>query len=260
MHKLDSTIEPPNQSCSVKNEGRITRSAVGFVLSLAASLALLAVLQANAQDSKAPYPTMAPLDQYLMADRSAEISLARSAAPEDISRNATVLVLGRNGYETAVEGTNRFVCLVERGWMSPFDSPDFWNPKLRGPICYNPPAARCILPYTINRTKLVLAGMSKAHMKDSITSQVAKGELPIPEPGAMSYMLSKSGYLSDSVGNWHPHLMFHVPKTDAATWGANVACSPVVQNDEFVDVPEPEVILMVPVGRWSDGTSARGEK
>ena len=252
--------EPPLHTFAVANGRRVSRGAVRFVLSLSASLALAAIIQTRAQDAKTPYPAMAPLDQYLMGDRNAEISLARSAAPEDISRNATVLILGKNGYETAVEGTNRFVCLVERGWMSPFDSPDFWNPKLRGPICYNPPAARCILPYTINRTKLVLAGMPKAQMKENIKGQVAKGELPLPEPGAMSYMLSKNGYLSDSVGNWHPHLMFHVPKTDAASWGANVACSPVVQNDEFVDVPEPEVILMVPVSRWSDGTNARGEK
>jgi hypothetical protein len=203
---------------------------------------------------------MAPIDQYLMADRDAEISLARSAAPEEISRNATVLVLGKSGYETAVEGTNHFVCVVERSWMSPFDSPEFWNPRMRGPICYNPPAARSILPYTINRTKLVLAGLSKQMMEENIKTEVAKGELPVPETGAMSYMMAKGGYLGDSVGHWHPHLMFHVPKTDNASWGANVDCSPVVQNDEFRDVPEPETIFMVPVGRWSDGSTARSEK
>jgi hypothetical protein len=224
------------------------------------AFALAGILPAMGQGSAAPYPSMAPIDQYLVADRSAEISLARSAAPEEISRNATVLVLGKNGYETAIEGTNRFVCLVERSWMSPFDSPEFWNPKLRGPICYNPAAVGCILPYTINRTRLVLAGLSREKMEESIKSEVAKGELPVPTSGAMSYMMSKNGYLSDSAGPWHPHLMFHVPKTDDASWGANVACSPVVQNDDYRDVPEPETIFMVPVGRWSDGTNARSEK
>ena len=244
------------------NEGSIAQRAVKFVLLRPANLALalVAALPAQAQDAKTSYPAMAPLDQYLMADRSAEISLARSAAPEEISRNATVLVLGKNGYETAIEGTNRFVCLVERSWMSPFDSPDFWNPKLRGPICYNPPAVRCVLPYTINRTRLVLAGLSKAQMKERIKSEVVKGELLVPASGAMSYMMSKNGYLSDSAGHWYPHLMFHVPKTDNASWGANVVCSPVLQNDDFTDVPEPETIFMVPVGRWSDGAIARSEK
>jgi len=50
-----------------------------------------AAWQVQAQDTKAPYPSMAPLDQYLM-DRNAELAWARSAAPESISRDAEVLV------------------------------------------------------------------------------------------------------------------------------------------------------------------------
>src|SRR6267154_2177691 len=102
--------------------------------------------QVQAQDAKTPYPSMAPLDQYLM-ERNAEIAMARSAAPESVSRDADVLVLGRHGYETAVKGKNGFVCVVERGWMGPFDGEfavNFWNHKLRGPLCFNPPAARSI--------------------------------------------------------------------------------------------------------------------
>jgi hypothetical protein len=125
---------------------------------------LVAGWQAQAQDAKAPYPSMAPLDQYLMG-RDAEIAQARSAAPPSVSRDATVVVLGSHGYETAVEGKNGFVCIVERAWMNPFDSPEFWNPKNRSPICYNPPAARTVLPFTLMRTKLVLAGKSKAESK-----------------------------------------------------------------------------------------------
>jgi len=210
--------------------------------------------QAQTQNAQTQYPTMAPMDQYRMPDRNAEIALARSAAPEGISRDATVLVFGKHDYETAVEGKNGFTCLVERGWASPFDSPDFWNPKLRGPVCYNPPAVRSILPYTLNRTKLVLAGLSKDQIEERVKGAVAKKELPVPEAGAMSYMMAKNGYLSDSAGHWHSHLMFHIAKTDGASWGANVAGSPVIVNDAFPDVPEPETIFMVPVSHWSDGT------
>ena len=210
--------------------------------------------QTQAQEKKSPYPNMAPLEQYLMADRDAEIALARTAAPKSISADATVVVLGRQGYETAVEGKNGFVCIVERAWMSPFDHPGFWNPKNRSPICYNPAAARSILPYTFKRTELVVAGLSKPQMLDRIKAAVAKKELPTPEPGAMSYMLSKESYLSDEVGHWYPHLMFHLPKTDAASWGANLDDSPVVLDPRFV--PEPETIFMVPVAKWSDGTPA----
>jgi hypothetical protein len=212
--------------------------------------------QTWAQDAKTQYASMAPLDQYLMADRNAEIALARSAAPTSISRDATVLVLEKSGYQTAVEGKNGFTCLVERSWMSPFDRPEFWNSKMRGPICYNPAAVRTILPYTINRTRLVLTRLSKAQIRENITAAIAKNELPMPEAGAMSYMMSKAGNLGDSVGHWCPHLMFHVPKTDDANWGADLTGSPVLFNDEYRDVPEPENIFMVPVSQWSDSTAA----
>jgi hypothetical protein len=211
---------------------------------------------AQAEGLKSSYSTMAPLDQYLMPDRQAEISLARSAAPAAISDHATVLVLARHGYDVAIKGTNGFTCVVERSWMSPFDSSEFWNPKMRGPICYNPPATRSILPFTVKTTDLALARLSKAQIYERIQAVVANKELPMPEPGAMSYMMSKDGYLGDTVGHWHPHLMFHIPKTDAASWGANLPSSPVELDTEHREVPEPETIFMVPVGNWSDGTSA----
>jgi hypothetical protein len=138
------------------------------------TFALVVVLgawwQARVQDTKAPYPSMAPLDQYLMTDRNAEIALARSAAPASISSDAKVLVLGRHGYETAVKGKNGFVCVVERSWMAPFDDPEFWNPRIRGPICLNPAAARSILPITLKRTELVLA----AEVQVSFSAIVAR--------------------------------------------------------------------------------------
>jgi hypothetical protein len=209
---------------------------------------------ATGQNANSSYPSMAPLDQYLMADRNAEIALARTAAPKSISAEATVVVLGRHGYETAVQGKNGFLCIVERAWMSPFNHPEFWNPKNRSPICYNPAAARSILPYTFKRTELVLAGLSNPRMLERIKAAVANKELPTPEPGAMSYMMSKEQYLSDAVGHWFPHLMFHIPKSDGANWGANLDGSPVVMDPR--EVPEPETIFFVPVGTWSDGTPA----
>jgi len=207
------------------------------------------------QAAKNPYPAMAPLRQYLMADRTAEIALAKRAAPAAISSHATVLVLAASGYQIAIQGTNGFTCVVERSWMSSFDSPQFWNPKMRGPVCYNPPATRSVLLYTLNRTKLVLAGLSKAEMRKKIEAAVASGQLSVPEPGAMSYMLARRGYLNDSVGHWHPHLMFHVPTTDAASWGADLPGSPVLLDTEFPPGPEPESVFMVPVHNWSDGTA-----
>jgi hypothetical protein len=228
----------------------------GICLNILLTAVITAVGSAQAGDSNSLYASMAPLDQYLMTDRPTEISLARSAAPAAISDHATVLVLARHGYEEAIKGNNGFTCVVERSWMSPFDSSEFWNPKMRGPICYNPPATRSILPFTIKTTELALAALSKAQIKQRIEAVVASRELPLPEPGAMSYMMSRDGYLGDTVGHWHPHLMFHIPKTDAASWGANLPGSPVALDTDHREVPEPETIFMVPVSKWSDGMSA----
>ena len=212
--------------------------------------------QAQARKAKGPYPSMAPLNQYLM-DRNAEIAMARSAAPEAISRDAEVLVLGRHGYETAVKGKNGFVCVVERGWMGPFDGElavNFWNPKLRGPICFNPPAARSILPMTYKRTEMVLAGQSQAQIIQGIKTFI-KQKLPPLAPGAMSYMMSKQQYLTDDgQHNWMAHLMFYTPLMDGAVWGADQPHSPVMLHPQFDGHPEPIDVFMVPAGCWSDGT------
>ena len=143
------------------------------------TFALVTVLCAagpgRAADAKTQYPSMAPLDQYLMADRDAEIALARSAAPPSIAKDARVLVLGKHGYETAVEGTNGFICMVGRNWTDGFDRPEFWNPKNRGPACYNPQAARSVLPIDLMRTNFALAGQSKEEIHQSMKAAIAKG-------------------------------------------------------------------------------------
>jgi hypothetical protein len=156
----------------------------------AACLLALSGLQARAQDPVTQYPSMAPIEQYLM-DRDAEIVLAKSAAPDAVSREATVLVLGRQGYEIAVKGSNGFVCLVARGIVGASDLPEFWNPKIRGAECLNPEAARSILPYHEMRTRLALAGESTDQIIAQVREALRQGKLPALEPGAMSYMMAK---------------------------------------------------------------------
>src|SRR5260370_30421249 len=91
------------------------------------TFALVAVLCAarpgRAADAKTPYPSMAPLDQHLMADRDPEIALARSAAPPPISSDSTASVLSRHGYGTAVKDNNGSVCSLECAWKSRLDTP-----------------------------------------------------------------------------------------------------------------------------------------
>lgn len=237
-------------------------SAVVFVAALIAPQHAAAQ---TAQDAASSYPTMAPIERYLM-DRDAEIALARSAAPEAVSKDATVFVLTRHGYETAAKGTNGWACWVGRSWGAMFDHPEFWNPKVRAAECINAPAVRSVLPYNFKRTDLVLAGKSKAEIIEGLKTAIDKKELPAVEPGTVSYMMSKASYLTDQDGHNMPHMMFY-STADAAAWGANLANSPVMAAPYWAISPAayPELksfpplsVFLIPTGKWSDGTPAAG--
>ena len=230
-----------------KNNIRVT--ALAFVV----RILFLWLRCAPAQAAKAPYPVMAPLDRYLIPNEKAEIALARSAAPASISDAAEVMVLRRDGYATAVKGSNGFVCIVERSWAAATDDPEFWNSKIRAPHCFNPAASETFLPIFLKKTKLVLAGKSRAQIHAAVTSALETKELPALAPGGMAYMMAKQQYLNDDGKSWHPHVMFFVSGDAVKSWGANLAGSPVIAADD----PEQRVTtFMVLVGTWSDGTPA----
>ena len=192
---------------------------------------------------------MAPVEQYLM-DRTAEIALARTAAPESISRDAEVWVMGRHGFETAVKGKNGFVCIVGRGWSSAAD-PDFWNPKVRVPICANAPATRTYLRAISKITDLALAGRNLTQVNETIAAALTRKDLPPMESGSMCYMMGKQGYGGDVAPHWPPHLMFFYSDTDPAIWGANLAGSPIMGlADPLFHLTQ----FVIPTQRWSDGT------
>jgi hypothetical protein len=239
--------------------------AIGTAAVLAAGV-LLSVPARAAEAPKPKYPSMAPLDQYLITDRKTEIALARTAAPDAISRDATILVLGKHGYETAVEGKNGFVCMVERGWSAVLDYGDMWNPKNRSPLCLNPPAVRSMLPIAQKKTEMVLAGKPIAEIHEAFKVAYAKHKLPPLEPGAMSYMMSKEAYLNDSGSHNMCHLMFYMPFPDGKNWGADEPKSPAFSSSFwFPDergTPSSEglppiQLFYVSVPRWSDGTAVK---
>lgn len=222
-------------------------------LAMAASALISAA--AHAADS---YPHMAPVKAYLM-DRGQEIALARSAAPASISRDATVLVLTPTGYETAVTGSNGFVCWVARGFSGAPDWPERWNPKIRAAGCDNPQAARSVTPIAKLRTAMTLAGRSDVQIADRIKVALRTGEIPPLESGAMCYMMSKSSYLSDDGGHDMAHVMFYVPFKDGADWGANASGSPVFGGNYWFYAPDhqaeaaklpPLSVLLVGVATW----------
>lgn len=222
---------------------------IGFLVQVALACS---IWQSKALAKEDAYPFMAPVGQYLM-HREAEVTLARSAAPPSVSAGAAVMVLGRKGYVTVIKGSNGFLCLVERSWGSATTDPEFWNPKIRGPICFNPAAARTFVPIYLMKTRQVLERKSREEIARALALAFDRKELPTLKPGAMSYMLSKQQYLSGADGNWHPHLMFYVFGDRAKTWGGNLPGSPVIAQN---DPEERATIFMVLVGHWSDGTAA----
>ena len=208
---------------------------------------------AVAQAAKDPYPTMAPLDQYLIADEKAEIALARSAAPPSIADAAEVMVLGRDGYKTAVTGTNGFMCLVERSWGQGTDAAEFWNPKMRAPHCFNALAAKSFAQIYLMKTKLVLAGKSRPEIAKAIATALDEKQLPALEPGAMAYMMSKQQYLNDQGKNWRSHTMFFSPGDMTKSWAADDPNSPVMMVN---DSQERVTVLLVLADKWSDGSAS----
>jgi hypothetical protein len=244
------------RSILLRHASAIRKMRLGLLVACASGICASALLlapvgSAGAQDGKKDlFPSMAPAVQYRMADRSEEIAAARSAAPASISDDAEVLVLGDHGYETAFKGKNGFVCLVERSWFASFEDPEFWNPKVRSPICLNAAAAGTVLPVDLEKTQWALAGLSKAEMV--ARSQSSASAHRAPAQGSMGYMMSKQGHLSDAVGHWHPHLMFFQPHVAVSDWGANLPGSPVLGQEGG---PNEATVYFVPLSKWSDGTS-----
>ncbi len=228
----------------LRSSGQETRWGPVVLVALVGAASPIQAQHVKPQGSSSPYPSMAPIAQYRM-DRAAEIALARTAAPASISRDAEIMVLGENNFEVAVRGTNGFVCAVGRAFGGPLSNPEFWNPKNRSPICYNPAAARSLLPYAIKQTGMALAGSSKAQITEAIRTAVARNELGVPEAGSMAYMMSKDAYLTDRGGHNLAHVMFELPRGG------------VFQDDPDYFVswdPAPVIEFNVPVGHWSDGT------
>jgi hypothetical protein len=232
---------------------RLTKVSAMAINGLALLVVLGTTYRAMPQDATTPYPKMAPTEQYLMTDQGAEIALARSAAPESISRDAEVLVLGRHGFETAVKGKNGFVCIVGRSWTSAADA-DFWDPKVRVPMCVNAAAAHSYLLRITKIAELALAGRTLAQVNEAIAAAIAKKELPPMEPGAMCYMMSKEGYGGATLPHWPSHLMFFYSDIDPAIWGANLPGSPVIA---IADPMEHLTQFVIPTQKWSDGTEDR---
>lgn len=216
---------------------------------------IAASIAASAAGSQPTHDTLQRLAPYMPQSTASEAALARTAAPATISSKADIFVFGPSGYRLESKGSNGFACLVERSWAKDPGDPEFWNPKMRAPTCFNLAAVQSILPPYLERTKWVLAGATEGEVRDRIQRLVKAGRIAPPRSGAMSYMMSKQQYLSDDGGHpWHPHVMFYFPASVASgSWGADLEGSPVLSDVAKFD---HVITFMVPVSHWSDGSPA----
>src|SRR6266480_610933 len=152
---------------------------------------VLLVLSIHTASLRAQIPKYPPHGEYMMTPE-AEMALARSAAPENVSAHATVKVLTAAGYKVAAQGDNGFVCIVMRGWAAPTFTPApfrdlVYYAKLRAPICFNPVASRTVLLLQELRTKLGMEGKTPDQIAEGVQAAYAKGELPKMETVAFAY-------------------------------------------------------------------------
>ncbi len=210
-------------------------------------LLLVSMLAASVRGQSAKYP---PLSEYMMTPE-AEIALARSAAPENVSAHATVKTLTASGYKVATQGDNGFVCIVMRGWGAPTFTPTqlrelVYYAKLRAPICFNPVASRTVLPLQELRARLGMEGKTPDQIAEGVQAAYAKGELPRMETVAFAYMFSADQDLGPGVGAWHPHMMVYTPYYENSMLGGNqfAGALPVVTDD--AGTPFAVTVIQVP--------------
>jgi hypothetical protein len=217
---------------------------------MVAFLALAGVftIRAHAQTPGQPASNHAPLSEYMMP-REAEIALARSAAPPNISGRATIKVLTTSGFQVVHDGDNGFVCLVMRGWAAPTFTPAaqrsfVYDATLRAPICFDPPASRMVLPFYELKHVLGMTGQTPDQIAEGIQAAYARGQLPRRETVSFAYMWSADQQLGPGVGHWHPHMMVFAPYYDNAMLGGNDAGVVPVVND---DAGTPFTVIVIPV-------------
>jgi hypothetical protein len=213
------------------------------------TIALLAALAVSASAAGAQQSKYPPVERYLMP-RDAEIALARTGAPANISEHATIKVLTKTGFTVAHQGDNGNVCMVMRGFSAPTYTPAqfrdiVYDPTIHAPICFTAPAARTALPYYELRTTLALAGKDPDQIAAALKTAYANGTLPHREAATFAYMWSAHQHLGSGIDAWHPHLMIFVPGYQNTMVGGNPFGSPLPQVSD--DAGTPFSVVVVPV-------------
>lgn len=184
---------------------------------------------------------------------AAEIALALTAAPAEVSRDADVYVLRGTDFVKARAGTNGCACVVGR------DS----HEGSRYPICFDREGARTLLFRELMEGSLRAKGKTEAEVQALVDAAYKTGELELSTKSSIAYMMSPQQVLFSSpnadgvrVGAWSPHIMLMLPGVAPEQLG--------LAHDSKVDVIQihdrggTHAELVVKVPKWSDGTSNSG--
>jgi len=213
--------------------------------------AMLVASVARLADAQSP-PSVYPAKPVPLPD-SAEIALATSAAPAELSSNATVYAVRDGKVLTLRAGTNGSSCLVAR------DS----HAGSLYPICYNPEGTRTVLKRELMQVRLRTLGVAEDSIDRAVEAAYRSGELGIPQDVALAYMMSPQQVLFSNarkegrrVGAWHPHLMLYVPGATPAKFGLSDSGTGDPIQVGSPGTPQAEVIVKLP--KWADGTPVGG--
>jgi len=134
--------------------------------------------------------------------RAERIQLAESAAPPEVSGEATVYLLERSGYVKVREGTNGFSCLVDR--QTPINSE---------PTCFDAEGSGTTLLTRLFVEEQRAKGRSEDQIKADLDEGYKSGKFRAPAKPGIVYMLSDSTFLfvQNKLVKAPPHLMFYAP-------------------------------------------------
>ncbi|MGD8307701.1 MAG: hypothetical protein PVF17_13670 [Ignavibacteria bacterium] len=156
-----------------------------------------------AQSTKPGFPKILP--------RDLEVELALSSAPSHLQDEATVYVLGENGYELAIQGSNGWTCFVVRG---PGIGPPSWDDMIAG-WCYDEEGMKTMGLVTFDRAKYRSQGLSNEEIRNKINEGFATGKYLSPRKPGVIYMLSPVNKVPDhrtgKLFDYVPHVMYYAP-------------------------------------------------
>ena len=187
--------------------------------------------------------------------RDQQITLAESAAPAEVSSQATVYVLGPKGYEKAREGTNGFSCFVGRHFVKPTET-------TIEPQCFDAEGSRTLLPVYMHGEELRTNGKSEAEIKADVANGYKEGRYQYPSKPGFLYMMSNRNRLSaipeHGTGIFPPHLMFYAPNMTAKDIGFDAQSG--LDKLDYLGMTHPgagdNLIVVIPAASKSPADTA----